>query len=82
MAVVLGEGAHAHDAVQRARGLVAVAGAELRKPQRQVAIALEPLAKDLHRAGTIHRLEGEDALVPFILVLHREHVLPEFFPVP
>ena len=81
MAIVLREGAHAHDAMERARGLVAVAGAELREAERQVAIALESLAEDLHRAGTIHRLEGEDALVPFILVLHREHVLPELFPV-
>ena len=36
--VVLGEGAHPHQAVQRARRLVAVDGAELRDLQRQLAI--------------------------------------------
>ena len=40
--VVLRERAHAHQAVQRARGLVAVAGAELGHAQRQVAIDLMP----------------------------------------
>jgi hypothetical protein len=43
--VVLGEGAHAHDAVQRARGLVAVAGAELGHAQRQLAVGLMPWLK-------------------------------------
>ena len=38
--VVLHEAAHAHQAVQRARGLVAVAGAELGEPQRQFAVAV------------------------------------------
>ena len=37
--VVLGEGAHPHDAVQGAGRLVAVAGAELGHAQRQVAVA-------------------------------------------
>ena len=38
--VVLGELAHAHEAVQRAVRLVAVAAAELGEPQRQVAVAI------------------------------------------
>ena len=36
--IVLGEGADAHDPVQRPGGLVAVAGAELGQPHRQLAI--------------------------------------------
>src|SRR5688572_31183020 len=40
MAVVLGEAARAHDAVQRPRGFVPVAGAELAVAQGQVAVAL------------------------------------------
>ena len=48
--VVLGEGAHPHDAVQRAGRLVAVAGAELRHAQRQLAVAAHALAEDLHVA--------------------------------
>ena len=76
MRVVLGEGAHAHDAVQRARRLVAVAGAELGHAQRQVAIGIQPLAEDLHMAGAVHRLQGEDAL----LRRGREHVLAELLP--
>ena len=39
--VVLGEGAHAHDAVQRSRSLVAVAETELAVTQRQIAIAAQ-----------------------------------------
>ena len=42
--VVLREGAHAHQAVQRARRLVAVARAELGHAQRQVAIGSLALA--------------------------------------
>jgi hypothetical protein len=38
VAIILGEAAHAHDAVQRARRLVAVALAELAVAQRQVAV--------------------------------------------
>src|SRR5215831_12289302 len=39
VAVVLREAAHAHESVQRARRLVAVAGAEFAVAQRQVAVA-------------------------------------------
>ena len=41
VAIVLGEAAHAHDAVQRAGRLVAVAGAELAIAHRQVAVAVQ-----------------------------------------
>ena len=77
--VVLGEGAHPHDAVQRAGRLVAVAGAELGQPQRQFAVGPQALAEDLDVARAVHRLQRED----LVLVLHRgeEHVLAEFLPV-
>ena len=39
--VVLGEAAHAHQAVQHARALEAVDGAELREAQRQLAVAAQ-----------------------------------------
>ena len=37
------------------------------------------LAEDLHMAGAVHRLHGEDAVA--VLVAHGEHVLAEFLPV-
>jgi hypothetical protein len=58
--VVLGEGAHPHDAVHGARRLVAVAGAELGHAQRQLAIALLADVEDLDVAGAVHRLDGQD----------------------
>src|SRR5690554_2502507 len=63
MGVVLGEGAHPHQAVQRAGGLVAVAAAELRQAQRQVPVALQPLVEHLHVAGAVHRLHRIVALL-------------------
>ena len=75
--VVLGEGAHAHDAVQRAGGLVAVHLAELGDAQGQVAVALEPILEDLNVAGAVHRLAAEHALVRG---LGHEHVLAELLP--
>src|SRR5436190_526128 len=79
MRVVLGEGAHPHDAVQRTRRLVAVAAAEFGEPQRQFAIAPQPVAEDQDMAGTVHRLQRENFLVP---ALGNEHVLAEILPVP
>jgi hypothetical protein len=38
MRVVLGKGAHAHQAVQRARGFITVHIAEFREADRQVAV--------------------------------------------
>jgi hypothetical protein len=62
VAVVLREAAHAHDAVQAARGLVAVALAELAVAQRQVAVALDALLEDQDVARAVHRLERVVAL--------------------
>jgi hypothetical protein len=83
MRVVLGEAAHAHQPVQRAMRLVAVAGAELGQPQRQVAVGFEPLVEDLHVAGAVHRLERIDPLLVgmFLVDLGDEHVLAVLVPV-
>ena len=77
MGIVLGEAAHPHQAVQRAGLLVAVTGAELGQPQRQVAVALQALVVDLDVARAVHRLDRERAL----LRLGGEHVVVEFLPV-
>src|SRR5690606_17960144 len=63
--------------MQRARGLVAVAGAELRQSQRQVAVAVQLLVVDLDVARAIHRLDGVLAL----LGVRVEHVVAELLPV-
>ena len=63
MGVVLGEGAHPHEAVQRARGLVAVHRAELGEPQRQLAIAAQAVLEDHDVARAVHRLDRINALV-------------------
>ena len=70
--VVLGEGAHAHQPVQRARRLEAVHLAELGDLERQVAIGLQPVLEDLDVARAVHRLDDEGALVLFAR-LHQEH---------
>ena len=77
MRIVLREAAHAHQAMHRARRLVAMHGAELRKAQRQIAIGFQPVLEDLHVARAVHRLESEDALVLGLVAgrLHGEHVL-------
>ena len=77
MAVVLRESTHAHDAVQAAAGLVAVAVAELAVAQRQVAVALDALLVDQDVAGAVHRLQGVVAL----LALRREHRVLVLVPV-
>ena len=56
MRVVLGEGAHAHHAVQRARGLVAMHDAEFGNAHGQIAIGLQPVLEDQHMARAVHRL--------------------------
>jgi hypothetical protein len=83
MRVVLGEAAHAHEAVERAMGLVAVAGAELGQPQRQVAVGFQALVEDLHVAGAVHRLERIHPLLVgmFLVDLGDEHVLAVLVPV-
>ena len=57
VAVVHRQAAHAQQAVQHARALVAVDGAELRVAQRQVAVRphLRPVDRDVERA--VHRLD-------------------------
>ena len=69
MRVVLGEGAHPHEAVQRARRLVAVDRAEFGEAQRQFAVAAQAVLEDLHMARAVHRLERIDALVLLLGVL-------------
>ena len=81
--VVLGEAAHAHQAVHGARRLVAMHHAEFGEPQRQVAVALQAVLEDLHVARAVHRLEREPALVLGLVAgrLRREHVLAVPVPV-
>src|SRR5258708_1212074 len=59
-----------------------MARSELGEAQRQLAVAVQVLAEDLHMAGAAHRLDGEDALAPLILVPHREHGVAKLLPVP
>ena len=77
VAIVLREAAHAHDAVQRSRGFVAVAGAEFGVAQRQVAIAAQAGIEELHVARAVHRFDGILALLGF----GEEHVLLVVVPV-
>ncbi len=55
MRVVLGELADAQDAVQRAVRFVAMAAAEFGHADGQVAVRLDPLAKDQDMCGAVHR---------------------------
>src|SRR5262249_14848288 len=77
MAVVLDEAAHAHDAVQCAGGLVAVAEPELAIAKRQIAVAAQIRVEDLDVPRTVHRLDREVTL----LRLRGEHVLLVVLPV-
>ena len=74
--VVLGEGAHAHQPVQRARRLEAVHLAELGDLERQVAIGFQPVLEDLDVAGAVHRLDDEGALV-LLARLDQKHAVAE-----
>ena len=74
--VVLGEGTHAHQPVQRARRLVAMARAELGHAQRQVAVRLDALPEDLDVTRAVHRLDREDPVLGF----RDEHVRADSFP--
>ncbi len=76
--VVLGEGAQAHDAVQGARRLIAVAGAELGHAQGQVAIGLLADIEDLDVARAIHRLDRQNL---FLRRFADEHGVAELLPV-
>src|SRR5258708_15058249 len=55
---------------------------ELSDAQLQLAVGVQVLAEELHMAGPAHRLDGEDALAPLILVPHREHGVAKLLPVP
>ena len=61
--IVLREAAHAHEAVEGARRLIAVYVAELGQAQRQLAIGAQAVLENLHVAGAVHRLDGEDLVV-------------------
>ena len=82
MRVVLGKAAHPHDAVQRARGFIAVAGSEFGHAQGQVAVAFQALVVDLHMSGAVHGLERIDAFLAGMFLVHfdDEHVFLVFFP--
>mmetsp|Transcript_20147 Transcript_20147/g.62912 ORF Transcript_20147/g.62912 Transcript_20147/m.62912 type:complete len:700 (-) Transcript_20147:109-2208(-) len=55
--VVLREAAHAEEAVERARPLVAVDGAKLRPAERQVAVRALLVLVGQHVEGAVHRLD-------------------------
>ena len=63
--------AHAQQAVERARALVAQQPLHLGQAQRQVAIAARLEAKDERRLRAVHRLEG----VVLVLDLELEHAV-------
>ena len=67
VAVVLGEAADAHEAVQHPRALVAVHRAQLEQPQRQLPVAALPAPEDQHVERAVHRLR----VVRPVLQLHR-----------
>ena len=77
MRVVLHKAAHAHQPVQRAGRLVAMARPKLRDAQRQIAVTLYTLIKNLHVPRTIHRLHRVVALFR----LGGEHMIAIVFPV-
>ena len=91
MRIVLRELAHAHQSVQRAMRFVAMAAAVLVNAQRQVAIALDPLAEDQHMRRAVHGLERHPLRLarndrPFVFgighfVRDDEHVFAIFAPV-
>ena len=68
--VVLGQAADAEHAVQFARLLVAVDGAELRQPHRQVAVGAGLCLVHLHVVRAVHGLEK----ISLLLLLPRIEV--------
>src|SRR5439155_22112172 len=56
---------------------IAMHDAKFSKTHRQVAVALQAVLEDLHMPGTVHRLDGEPALVLRLVTgrLRGEHVL-------
>ena len=63
MSVILGEGAYAHEAMQRSRRLVAIDRAEFRETQRQLAVGAQAMLEDLNMAWAIHGLQRIDAQI-------------------
>src|SRR5215472_7912471 len=63
--------------MQSTRRLVPVAATEFGQPQRQFAVASEPVAEDQYMARAVHRLDREH---PFVAAFGDEHVLPEVLP--
>ena len=76
--VVLGEGAHAQQAVQDALALVAGDAAELGQAQRQLAVGVALGVEDEAGAGAVHRPQRQALLVG----LHEVHVVAVVLPVP
>ena len=78
--VVLGHAAHARQAVHDARLLVAVHGAELEEPQRELAVAARPTPEDQDVERAVHRLE---VVLGAAVELHRRvHAVGEPVEVP
>ena len=78
--VVLRHAAHAGEAVDHAALLVAVHGAELEHPQRELAVAPQPRLEDQDVERAVHRLEVVvlPALAAFVVeVDRREHAVGE-----
>ena len=72
MGIVLGEAAHAHQAVQHAGALVAIDGAPLGQTHRQVAVAAQVTLVDQDVERAVHGLD----VVVLLVDLHRRiHVL-------
>src|SRR5271167_3211488 len=63
MRVVLGEGAHAHEPMQRSRRLVTAYSPEFGETQRQLAIRPQAVLEDLHMAGAVHGFQRVNAVV-------------------
>ena len=92
MRVVLRHLADAHQAVQCAVRLVAVATAEFGQAHRQIAVAFRAAIENLHMRGAVHRLQGHQfrlagqhrnaLLHGRHFVRHDEHVVAEFLPMP
>src|SRR6516165_1825665 len=63
--------------MQRTGWLVPVAAAEFGQPQRQFAVASEPVTEDQYMPRAVHRLDGEH---PVVAAFGNEHVLSEVLP--
>src|SRR5690606_7551368 len=78
MRVILSKTTYPHDAVQRARWLIAVTGTELGQAQRQLAVALQTLVVHLNMTRAVHRLDRVIAAFRF----SGKHVFGVVGPVP